>query len=377
MTTELFSAPLGASVAGGRLRPRVINGSAELAELAAGWQALALGLGPIEQFAWAEACVQTVATGKRLAIVAIERDGRCEAFVPLVARRSRGIRRLAHLGVGDLFEPMDLVAQDAESLEALAAALVRLRVPLWFERLPADSPAIAALVRAFRSRAVVVRRPAANCPYITLDASWVQAEEHLNPGRRSDLRRAGRKAHQLGEVTTEILVPAAGEVDRLFDEAIAIEERSWKGQAGTALAHDPWRAAFYRRYAHAACAAGVLRMCFLRIAGRGVAMQIAAEQGGAFWLLKVGYDASFSACSPGLLLMRDTIGYAARAGLARYEFLGRAESWTRVWTEQERQTVALRIYPYGPRGLAALTLDAAATLAARLGKRLREKWRKP
>ena len=82
----------------------------------------------------------------------------------------------------------------------------------------------------------------------------------------------------------------------------------------------------------------------------------------------MGYDEAFSACSPGLLLMRDTIRYAAQAGLASYEFLGRAEAWTRVWTAEERQTVSLRIYPYGVRGLAALALDAACALAARRKK---------
>jgi CelD/BcsL family acetyltransferase involved in cellulose biosynthesis len=368
MSTEQLSAPLAAPAAGGPLRPRVVTGTAQLAELADTWHALAAGLGPIEQFDWAQTCAQTVAAGERLAVVAIERDGQCDALAPLVGRRSRGIRRLAHLGVGDLFEPMDLVARDCDSLAALAKALVRLNAPLWFERLPASSPAIAAIKHTCRGRAVVVERPAANCPYITLDASWAQAEQHLNSGRRSDLRRAARKAEQLGAVTTEIIAPAADDIDRLFDEAVAIEARSWKGEAGTALAHDPRRAAFYRQYAHAAGAAGVLRMCFLRIAGKGVAMQMAIQQGGAFWLLKVGYHAEFAPCSPGLLLMRDTINHAARSGLASYEFLGRAESWTKVWTEQERETVSLRVYPYGPRGLTALALDAAAALTARWRK---------
>jgi CelD/BcsL family acetyltransferase involved in cellulose biosynthesis len=332
------------------------------------WQELAAVRGPIEQFDWAATCLRTLAAGERFTVVAIERDGQCQALAPLVGKRSRGIRRLAHLGVGELFEPMDLVARDAESLAALGKALIRLRRTLWFERLPADSPAIDALRTAARGRAIVVVRPAANCPYIPLDESWREPEQRLNSGRRSDLRRAARKAQQLGTVTTEIVTPEAGEVDHLFNEAVSIEARSWKGEAGTALAHDPQRAAFYRQYAHSACAAGTLRMCFLRIGGRGVAMQLAIEQARAFWLLKVGYDAEFAPCSPGLLLMRDTIAHAAQAGLASYEFLGRAEAWTRVWTEQERQTVAVRVYPYGVRGVAALAADAGAMVGARWRK---------
>jgi hypothetical protein len=39
-------------------------------------------------------------------------------------------------------------------------------------------------------------RPRQSCPYIALDDSWVEPESHLNAGRRSDLRRARRKAEQ-------------------------------------------------------------------------------------------------------------------------------------------------------------------------------------
>ncbi|MCH7493972.1 GNAT family N-acetyltransferase, partial [bacterium] len=93
------------------------------------------------------------------------------------------------------------------------------------------------------------------------------------------------------------------------------------GWALTPLAHDPQRAMFYRQYARAACLEGTLRVCFLRIGDRTAAMQLAVEQRGAFWLLRAGYDARFADCSPGLILTRDTIRYAAEAGLTSYEFL--------------------------------------------------------
>jgi CelD/BcsL family acetyltransferase involved in cellulose biosynthesis len=193
-----------------------------------------------------------------------------------------------------------------------------------------------------------------------LDESWVDPEQHLNAGRRSDLRRARRKAEQLGPLTTEIRTPQLHELAGLLDVAFEVEARSWKGDAGTALAKDPHRAVFYRQYAEAACTEGTLRICLLRIGDRVAAMQIALETGGRFWLLKVGYDAEYSACSPGQLLLRDSIRYAAEAGLESYEFLGRSESWTRVWTATERPCLALRVYPLGVRGLAALAADAAA-----------------
>ena len=272
----------------------------------------------------------------------------------------RGIRRLALVGVNDLHEPADLLAADDEALRRLTALLVDRREPLVIERMLADSPTVAALEHACRGRAILVRRPAANCPFIPLDSSWLEPESHLNSGRRSDLRRARRKAEQAGPVRFEILTPGPADVDRLFDQAMAVEAKSWKGDAGTALAYDGRRAEFFRHYVHQAAREGVLRICFMYIGDSPAAMQIAVEQQQGFWLLKIGYDAGFATASPGLLLMRETIRYAAAAGLRTYEFLGRAEAWTTVWTNQERSTVTVRIFPFTVRGLAALAADALA-----------------
>ena len=72
----------------------------------------------------------------------------------------------------------------------------------------------------------------------------------------------------------------------------------------------------------------------------------------------MGYDEEFKRSSPGTLLMLETVRYAATQGLRSYELLGTAEAWTRVWTETERECVALRAYPPRPGGVAAAALDA-------------------
>jgi CelD/BcsL family acetyltransferase involved in cellulose biosynthesis len=316
--------------------------------------------GPIEQFVWTTSCLATLDASRPLRVVTLTRDHECVALAPMVLRRVRAIRRLVLIGVNDLHEPADLLAVDNDALHRLATSLVARREPMVIERMLADSPTLAALAQACRGRAILVRRPAPNCPYIPFDTSWLEPESHLNSGRRSDLRRARRKAEQAGPVRFEILTPAPADVDRLFDQAMAVEAKSWKGEARTALAYDGRRAEFFRHYVRQAAREGVLRICFMWIGDSPVAMQIAVEQQQGFWLLKIGYDASFATASPGLLLMRETIRYAAASGLRTYEFLGRAEAWTTVWTNQERSTVTVRVFPFTPRGLAALAADALA-----------------
>jgi CelD/BcsL family acetyltransferase involved in cellulose biosynthesis len=271
--------------------------------------------------------------------------------------------------VSELREPMDLLAEDAAALDRLAERLVEVGYPLRLERLSASSPTIAALERACRGRASLWVRPQPACPFIALDNSWRDPLAHLNAGRRSDWRRARRRAETLGPVETQILAPRPSELGDLLDLALQVEAKSWKGQAGSALACDDQRASFYRRYAAAASRAGLLRVCFLHIGGQPAAMQLAVQTGGGFWLLKIGYDQRFARCSPGMLLMHDTIAAAVREGLTSYEFLGQAEDWTDVWAPQVHEQVSLHVYPWRAQGLAALTIDGAGWLLRRWRKR--------
>ena len=69
--------------------------------------------------------------------------------------------------------------------------------------------------------------------------------------------------------------------------------------------------------------------------------------------------------------MLHTVRYAAERGLHSYEFLGSADPWTAHWTQQQRQCVALRAYPWSVRGAASLLSDALQLAA----KRVRTHWR--
>ena len=76
------------------------------------------------------------------------------------------------------------------------------------------------------------------------------------------------------------------------------------------MLHDPRRAEFVRHYCRAAAARGELRMGFLRIDGRAIAMQIGAVVNDGMWLVKVGYDDEYARASPGVLLLRDAVAHA-------------------------------------------------------------------
>ena len=95
-------------------------------------------------------------------------------------------------------------------------------------------------------------------------------------------------------------------------------------------------------------------------------MKLAAVVGGRFWLLAMGFSEEFERCSPGTLLLVDTLAYAAREGLRSYEFLGADEAWVRAWGPVQRPHVSIRTYPVGIRGAVALAADGADLAASKV-----------
>jgi CelD/BcsL family acetyltransferase involved in cellulose biosynthesis len=351
-----------------RRSTQVINSINNFDRLADRWNSLNTGFNsPIQEFSWSQVCTRSICANHKLRIVVSSLGEKVVAIAPLI--QSKGmLSPLKMPGVGKLGEPMDFLYADLPALDALAQALKKIGQAINIERIPNNSPVIAALRQAYQGSGFVYISPSGFCPYIPLSEAWNTPEQQFNSGRRSDFRRAQKHAQKLGEVTYEILAPQPAEVAALLAEAYQVESKSWKGKVGSALAIDRNIGDFYRQYALKASQQGMLRLCFLRIDGRAIAMQIAVEYDSRFWLLKVGYDETFTRCSAGNLLMLHTVKYAAECGFKSYEFLGTDEPWTKGWTELVRSFVSVRVYPVSISGIWNFGADAA--------KSIRAKWRK-
>ncbi len=347
---------------------QVIRTLADLDGVASTWEELAVGRNPVSGFAYARAWAAGLDSAQRLAVLSAGGRER-PAIAPLVM--NRGGAGWLTLLAAEMYEIMDFLYGDETALGELARAIARTGRPLELKRVPADSPAAAALEAAYRGRGVVRRQAAGGSPWIPLDESWHEPEMRLEAGRRSDLRRARRQAEKMGAVEAVVIAPRRDELPQLLAEAFQVEAAGWKGAHGTALASDPVRGDFFRRYTEQACADGILRMCMLRIGGRPAAAQIAIESGTRFDLLRAGYDEQFARCSPGMLLTVESIRYAARRGLRSYEFNGDVEPWTKVWTQHEHACCSLRAYPFSPRGAWALFIDGRQAAVRKLRERFK------
>lgn len=342
---------------------RTVRSLSELDEVQPVWDAYSLRAkwaSPMLHHLWARTYAETYNVDGRLEVI-IAGSGQATTIGPLF--RPRGIgRRLELIGVKELYEVMDFLYSDTSDVQALADAVAATRLPIVLRRVRVNSTVLAALKKAYRGNAIVFSRPGPGCPWIALDDSWAEPEKHVNSGRRSDLRRARRNAEKIGPVTFEVLTPAREELPSLLEEIYRVEAAGWKGRDKTAMLYDQRLGEFYRRYTSAANDRGMLRLCFLRIAGEAAAAQLAVVTGDRFWLFKIGYSEKFARYSPGVLLMLETIRYAVQAGLKSYEFLGAAEPWIRNWTTLEHGCTSFRAYPFNLRGVTALVIDATAAL---------------
>lgn len=327
--------------------------------LRSAWESLPVS-SPMQHYIWARACAEAFTGGT---IQAVTVGGERPRAIAILFSKAGG-KELSPLGV-ELYEPTDFPCADESASRELADAIARLGKPVFFNDLAANSLILQELRRACGRR--LVARPIPGHPWIDLDDSWLEPDSHLNSGRRSDLRRARRNAEKLGTLRAEIIAPDAASLGLLLAEAFRVEAANWKGREGSALALDPQVGTFYRRFAEAACDRGWLRIGLLWIGERAVAMQLAVEMNGSFWLFKMGYDEEFSRCSPGQLLMVESLRFARQRGCARYELMGRSEAWNQIWTQQMHSAVTARIHPAGIAGWAAIGADMArAALTSRL-----------
>ncbi|HEX8624227.1 MAG TPA: GNAT family N-acetyltransferase [Allosphingosinicella sp.] len=321
---------------------------------------------PMQSHAFASALAGTFLADSHIQVFFIRERDDIAALLTLCRGPGR-FARWRMVGAHEVCEPDDALYRDPDAARRLAEALVADGRALEMDRVPVGSELIPALRTALRGKGWMSVRPATPTPTIALGERWKDPASCFNSGRRSDFRRAARRASEFGQVSFEILAPAADAFDALFDEAIGVEMRSWKREAGTAIAVDRAKEDCFRHYFRSACEQGSFRIAFMRIDGRAVAMQMAIETLGRYWLFKIGFDEEFERCSPGTLLMLHTIGWAAERELEAYELLGNLEPWiAQFWTREQHDCLWVRAYPFNARGAAALARDAFVSLRKRL-----------
>ena len=338
------------SIAGGIVTVEIVEA---IARIAAEWDALVerVAAAPYLRAGWI--ATWCAAFGARPMILCARRRGRLVGG--LAMRRSGGGLRARAGGLSTptnaqtpgyamLAEDPDVGAELARAVFANGARAVRLA---YFD---ADDPGLAQLAGAADARGYrVLRTTIQRSPFVVLDGSAAAVDARLGSKHASNLRRLRRRLERVGEVAVEVSDGRSG-LDELLAEGMRLESSGWKAERGTAIASRADTQGFYVHLARWARDAGLLRLAFLRLDGRGLAFQLALEDRSAYYFLKGGYDPDAARLGPGKLLAHEMIHRAAEAGLQRFEFLGAAEPWKLEWTRDCHERVLLHAFAPTPLG---------------------------
>lgn len=350
----------------------IIQNLATLQSLAGRWNALAERFKtPVLRHEWFAACAEAFCPPAQLAIVVIRSQEEILAIAPLVIEKRFGVERVELLGTCVLQEPSGFLYKDEGALAESVDAVVALRKPIRLRRIPAPSSEGILLNKICQRRAFWMCTNAPCSALIPILTSWAEFEQKISSSGRARLRRARKRAGEFGRVQFEVLSPDPANLKPYLDEVFQVEASGWKQRKGTSMRSKPELERFFRSYSKATAGLGMLRLCFLRIEGRAVAVQLAVEYANRFWVLKIGYDEAWARCSPGILLMHETIRYAFEHKLEGFEFLGSDEPWLHIWTDQLHAYETHLISPFSLRTFFPLGVECLVWLFGKFASRCR------
>ena len=152
-----------------RRSTRVISSIDNLDRLADRWNSLNTGLNsPIQDFSWSQVCARSICANDKLRIVVSSLGEKVVAIAPLF--QSKGmLSPLKMPGVGKLDEPMDFLYADLPALDALAQALKKIGQAINLERIPSNSPVIAALRQVYQGSGKAIEQTGSKS-YLSIEA---------------------------------------------------------------------------------------------------------------------------------------------------------------------------------------------------------------
>jgi CelD/BcsL family acetyltransferase involved in cellulose biosynthesis len=334
--------------------------------LADEWEALAerCNASPFHRPGWVSAWWSAFGTSS-LQIASLRRSGRLVGVLPLC--RNQGALRSTTNWHTPLFGPL---AEDRDDAQELLRGLFGLGVRSVELAFLDEADRVVAMQAARASGRRLVTRALFSAPYVLLDGDWDAYEAGLSSSRRKGIRRRRRAIESEGRLSFEVDRGRSG-LDGLLGEAFSVETSGWKGARGTAIASCPDTREFYAAVARWAAAKGWLRLGFLRLDGRPLAVDIALEHAGTWYSLKSGYDEAYRRFAPGVLLLDAELRHCFSSGLARFELMGPADAFKLEWASGVAPQMWLQAFAPSPAGCAEGAWVMARERARPLVKRIR------
>jgi CelD/BcsL family acetyltransferase involved in cellulose biosynthesis len=216
--------------------------------------------------------------------------------------------------------------------EVLDAVIHHLRatrggVRLVLMHMRADSALLAALSPAAgRNRVVTHQRQTWTSPIVSFAGGWSSYAGSRSGHLRSELRRKHRRIETAGSVTC-VTASSPADAERVVDEILAIERRSFKQPLGSSLAFRPVQERFFRDLALRCAERGWLRTYFLHLDSKPIAYIYGFVFGNEYHAFATSFDDSYRDVSPGAVLFDRVLQACCEEGLQVFDFLGGEARW--------------------------------------------------
>jgi hypothetical protein len=320
------------------------------------------------------------ASDARLLAVTVHEGDHLRAALPLVQGREKKIMPVwrslwNHWAcAGDLMVD-SLSAHPDAVFDHLVSGIRSLRRPwLWFDAVDLGQTHWQELLAALDRRKlthvarerfpigkIVIHGPTAPRDFAAYQANW-------SGNFRRQMRKMVRRAEELGGVQLEIQRPHNRlDIAELLQRGFAVEDRGWKGAAGSSVLRTPMVMKFYQEQAENLAKEGHLELAFLRHQGVDIAFEYAWFSKGVYCTPKVGYDEQYSHLSPGQLIRYLTLERFFNDPARReFDFVGPLAEATAKWTN-ETYNISSLIVSTGRLGS-----NFSLRMAERVGPKLKQ-----
>jgi len=292
----------------------------------------------------------------------VEQQGRWVAGLALVEGLRCGWLRSGRLPVNEWATNGDLLIDPHADPQAvgdlLCEGLGQLPWPLvWLDEVPIDAPRWQvlwkALERAGVSRDYHLRW---HVPVIPIGHDWEASRRRWSKRHRRKMSKAAEQLAQRGSVQlVRHTRPSPDELPALVRRCFEVEDRSWKGGAGTSVLQNPGMLEFFTRQAQLLARDGHLVLSVLEVDGRAVGFIYGFAAKGVCYWHKIGYDPEFRCCTPGLLAQYFELEQLHRiCGIAAVDCMGPLSDALAKWRPQTYQVGRLIAAPRSWIGRAGL-----------------------
>ncbi len=333
----------------------------DLSAYAAEWRDLVDGLPQptlYNTWEWTSAKLESFWPDQPVAVLLVRRGGRLVGAAPLVVDRSADVWCRGSLVVPEERVDFPCLGPPAAILDAMLAHLkeTRRHWRLGLPRYPEDSPLVEALPEVARARDLrLFLRPTEPSRLVLTPGGWDAYLASRSRHVQHEWRRKRRQLEKRGRVEFRKVTTRA-DLDQALVAVLAIEEASWKQEAGLAISAQQRGRVFYPELARRCAERGWLRLYVLSVDGRPVAHLLGVRYRDRLYAVWTSYDQSYARLSPGIAVVLEALEDAFASGVTTVDLLGAEMRWKREVGNGLRKHVHACVYSRGVLGCHACSL---------------------